>query len=364
MALKLLVDGEKSLDLLLTILVCMTWALYFTSGKQFLGILGGLARSLISDLRFDKPQGPCWCPSVGPNAEDKIARTNESRRAHVACFALSVMIGATFPYEMMQWSPQLEIDCDQLVSEKESEGDSLLVSLARISRICHQAAEVSRHLSNNSSSGTHTALHIAPLIASLDRLRSTFSEDQLRHESVTAYITTTEVVIYELALIHPSNQIARSSSMLDHRRTDYLMACFQACKSCTELFSAYGLVSSTTPTNVIIAYGLKVLHRLATLDDPGWDPTIVHQAVDIVGLLERCAAIAEEANAKLKAELGEDSVFLLAAQQLRNSAPNWSLPSQQPHTRDSTMEGWTSEALDLPSIDFSDEFWLNATFNL
>jgi hypothetical protein len=52
-------------------------------------MLAGLARSLVSDLRLDKSQNPSWCPAVGPYEEDRIVRSNESRRAHVACFALS-----------------------------------------------------------------------------------------------------------------------------------------------------------------------------------------------------------------------------------------------------------------------------------
>jgi len=66
-------------------------SLWFTSGKQFLGMLAGLARSLVIDLRLDKHKDLGWCPSVGPHVEDKMVRTNESRRAHVACFALSAM---------------------------------------------------------------------------------------------------------------------------------------------------------------------------------------------------------------------------------------------------------------------------------
>lgn len=79
----------------------------------------------------------------------------------------------------MPWSPQLEQDCSQLATGAETEGDQLLVAMARISRICLQAADVSRHLNENN--GAHAALHIAPLLLSLDQLSSTFSRDVSQH---------------------------------------------------------------------------------------------------------------------------------------------------------------------------------------
>lgn len=90
-ALRMMVEGEKSLDLLQSILVVMTWSLYFTAGKQFLVMLAGLARTLLSDLRMDRSLGNGMCPSIMPYAEPGTPRTNESRRALVACFTLTAM---------------------------------------------------------------------------------------------------------------------------------------------------------------------------------------------------------------------------------------------------------------------------------
>jgi hypothetical protein len=126
------------------------------------------------------------------------------------------------------------------------------------------------------------------------------------------------------------------------------------------------IVNLTCPTKLIFAYSLKVVHRLSTLQDPGWDPAIVRQTVDIAGLLDRCAAVALEANDRLKAETGEDSVFSVAAKSLRESMPNWTLPNQEARASggDGSMEGWTgTDGLDLPLMDFSNDFWLNVPFN-
>jgi len=273
-------------------------------------------------------------------------------------------IATTFEYDMMPWSFQLEHDCNQLAREQEAEGDGLLICLARISKICLRVADLNHHLSETGS-GANATLHISPLIASLDEIRRTLEEDQLSHHSIVAYISTTEVVIYQLALLQPPSQMVLNPSILDHRRTDYLMACLKTCKNYTESYFASDIVQFTTPTTLLFAYSLKALYKLATLSDAGWDPTIVRQTVDIVGLLDRCASSAEQANARLREETGEDSVFAMAAKSLRESAPNWSVPNQEPQSSDSTIEGWTgSDGLNLPLMEFSDDFWLNAPFNL
>ncbi len=75
----------------------------------------------------------------------------------------------------MQWSPQLEQDCSQLVMSAEAEGDELLVAMARICRVCLQVADMSRHLSENN--GTHATPHIAPLLLSLDQLNGMFPSE-------------------------------------------------------------------------------------------------------------------------------------------------------------------------------------------
>jgi hypothetical protein len=103
---QLMVDGEKSLDLLVSLLTCMAWyyilsrsqyltktfrSIYFTPGKKFLVMFSSLARSLASDLRLDRTSHPTWCPSTVPFAEDGIAHSNECKRALLACYALTAM---------------------------------------------------------------------------------------------------------------------------------------------------------------------------------------------------------------------------------------------------------------------------------
>jgi hypothetical protein len=87
--------------------------------------------------------------------------------------------------------------------------------------------------------------------------------------------------------------------------------------------------------------------------------------VNIVELLDLCAAGAERADVKIKEEVGEESVFAMAAKSVRDSAPpNWRTPNSEPQSDGGTvMQGFT-DVLDLPFVDFSDDFWLNPPFYL
>jgi hypothetical protein len=78
-------------------LMLCTRSLSFTHGKPFLGVMIGLARPLVSDLKLDRGPNVAGCPSHNPphlvdnQGEDNITQTNAGRRAYIACFALSVV---------------------------------------------------------------------------------------------------------------------------------------------------------------------------------------------------------------------------------------------------------------------------------
>jgi hypothetical protein len=124
----------------------------------------------------------------------------------------------------------------------------------------------------------------------------------------------------------------------------------------------------TTASGLLFSYCLKTLHKLSTLQDFMWDAAVAKQSVDVVSLLERCADGAEEGNARLKEQTGEDSVFLNAARTLREMAPSWRVAmAHEPSVGGVTaaMYSWPAvEPMDLSLLDFSGDFWLNAPFDV
>jgi hypothetical protein len=85
----------------------------------------------------------------------------------------------TFKSDMMVWSPQLEENCVRLALESETEDDTILVAVVRISCICLQATEVHRYLAD--TTGGHVSMHIEPLKNKLENFKATLSNAQTRH---------------------------------------------------------------------------------------------------------------------------------------------------------------------------------------
>jgi hypothetical protein len=73
------------------ILLTHSRSIYFSSGKKFLVMFAGLARSLVVDLRIERSQIPSWCPSTFPFVEESVVHTNEYRRTLLASYALTAM---------------------------------------------------------------------------------------------------------------------------------------------------------------------------------------------------------------------------------------------------------------------------------
>lgn len=149
---------------------------------------------------------------------------------------------------------------------------------------------------------------------------------------------------------------------IDYRRSDFLMACLAACRTCTEFYLSLDFLHISGSFKLLFGYCIKVIFKLATFQDPIWDTSVVRETVDILGLVERCAIAAERANTTLKAETGEDSVFSTAAKTLRDTAPQWKVPG---HTVASgnlaVVEGWMGDGgMDMSMMDWSDNFWLHA----
>jgi hypothetical protein len=84
-------------------------------------------------------------------------------------------------HDYMLWSPQVEDDCGQLLSEGEAEGDAILVAICRVSRICLQTAELCRHMYDNPESSRHASLHIGSLKISLEEVRGKLTDQQRQH---------------------------------------------------------------------------------------------------------------------------------------------------------------------------------------
>lgn len=354
-------------------------------GKAHLVSMSGLARSLVSNLRLDKPPYSAGCASGGPIPEDKGSATNEERRALLACFALSAMVGLAMKYDPMRWSAQVEEACHQLTQDEENEGDKALVYMARISRLSVSTAEISRRALEDPEFGRHAILNVGSLKAALEQLKGTIPSKLSDHSTIAAYLCSVEVGIYELALYHhpapPStftNSLSSSGPEVESRRIAYLTTLLLVCQSYIELFLTSDIIYITAPTMLVFPYCLKIAYKLQTLKIPAWDPALSKAVLDPVRCLERAAQAAEVGNETLKVRTGEDSVFKAMAETLRKSAPIWrvngDVEQEVGMERDTGMQDVAVEPAHLSGnvgelngswmdANFSSDFWLSGSFD-
>ncbi|KAF1361021.1 hypothetical protein EJ07DRAFT_113503 [Lizonia empirigonia] len=342
-------------------------SLSFTHGKPFLGAMIGLARPLISDLKLDRGPTSPRCPGSNPphlvDNEESVTHTSAGRRAYISCFALSVIISTTMKYDSMRWSAQLESACRILSVHSEVEGDRILVALARFSKVALEAGDVYRQVSDDPDTTIHPVFSITPLKSSLNQTKDTLTSEQLQH--IITYMYAAEAAIYELALLQPTTLLMH---YCDHnlRRVEYLTGLLQTCKACIEHFLVFDLSHITAPMMIMFGYYVKLSYCLLTLQNEGWDTALARITLDPAVIFERAVAHCENVNTALTFQTGEDSIFKQAAEMMRATAPRWRVPVEQDTASlglDSLTLGVDFAMIDLPSLEFLDDFWLTGECN-
>jgi hypothetical protein len=154
----------------------------------------------------------------------------------------------------------------------------------------------------------------------------------------------------------------------DHslKRIEYLTGCLQTCKACTEHFLTSDLGHLTAPMMIMFGYCIKLSYCLLTLQHRDWDTTMAQTTMDPALCFERAIERCEKTNTALKLETGEDSIFKQAAETMRATAPKWRVPMEQSTISLGQLPltaGVENSILDLPSLEFPDDFWLTGSCN-
>ncbi|KAF2999785.1 hypothetical protein E8E13_005795 [Curvularia kusanoi] len=248
---------------------------------------------------------------------------------------------------------------------REAEGDRVLVALARLSKVALEAGDMYREASDNPDTTVHPAFSIAPLKCSLNQTKDMLTPEQLQHSSVNTYLYAAEAAIYELALLRPPSLLTRYCDY-NIKRIEYLTGLLQTCKACTEHFLAFDLSCLTAPMMIMFGYSVKLSYCLLTLQMKGWDTAMARMTLDPAVCFARAIEHCEETDNTLRLETGEDSIFKQAAETMRAAAPLWKVPLER-HDPSLGLESFTTAAdfglLDLPSLELSEDFWLNSVCN-
>ena len=196
----MVVDSEKSVDLLLGLLVFMGWYhahCQCTDGsvKLSLSLLTQLAISLVFDLQLNKREPKPPSQSMLGVATHKALRlpyprTLESKRAGVAVFLLSSMLSVHLQrLDPLRWTPYLDDNLRELEQNPEWPGDLVLVQQTRMQLVVdrihcmHWSAAM---MEANDNLQLPATAFVQTLQAQLDRIKGTLiPEHQINSTSVT-----------------------------------------------------------------------------------------------------------------------------------------------------------------------------------
>ncbi|KAF2016888.1 hypothetical protein BU24DRAFT_490161 [Aaosphaeria arxii CBS 175.79] len=330
-----IVHGERTLDMLQGLLAHMAWLHYFSKGQSpFLGMLSGMAQSLVRDLRLDEPRSGGHRAGVfnspGPSLyhlspADPGCGTHEKRRALLACYAISSTAAHSMQFDYMRWSAPMEEAATSLSTDPQCPGDEVIAAFARI---CFISNEALKAMSQASQDPSTMFLQIRPLRAAMERVKKSLSPTTLSNPFVQSYIHNTEILIHESVL----SQRPPSPTSLhpNHRRYEYLHASLSASKSCIENYLTFQTSQHASMTFFIMLqclHALQVLYRLTTLNDPEWDNAVVRQSADVLSYFERMIVILGDVHAYSASDRppGEESVWSKGAERFRASLPAWTV---------------------------------------
>ncbi|KAI1080844.1 hypothetical protein F5B20DRAFT_539175 [Whalleya microplaca] len=317
LAQKTLVDLDRDIDLLLGLLTYIGWAMHHFSGKPYLVSLSNLAISLVTDLRLDKPvqdtpSKEMSCFKTPYNFRPFTAthpRTNEERRAVLACFIFCSTVSSFLRSQSLRWNPQIEEMLEKLGAEPECTGDELLVAMTKVYKIHEEIAQATwrspENYGNPMSSRPPPVLYVKALRANLEEIKRDLPPSLVGNKVIASFFYTAELTIADMPLWHTNSSLTcmqsppkpSPSNNGDLTKLDAYYATMQACKACLDNFLSFEpaeFIGLSFPLVLHFGRSTQVLYRLLLADDPDWDRAIVRDTVDLLDIMERGAASYEQ----------------------------------------------------------------------
>ncbi|KAL2816419.1 hypothetical protein BDW59DRAFT_10034 [Aspergillus cavernicola] len=297
----LLVEGQRSLDLLQGILAYIGWIGSESQPRKVsLGPSMQMAVSLVLDIGLNRPPpqnpeilnslvlktGPGYCrPWIS------LVRTMNERRAVLGCFLLCSTVSHTLNRpDPLRWTPHMKECLDILAEAKQTPNDAVLVQLVRAQLVVHRLIKELELEYDAVDDREHAKApfysYIKALRSQIDNVRNLTPPELHQNKPLLLHLYHAETTIYETAMA----KSASTTGEIDFARLNNLHACLNAI---TERFnvlfslpvSAFAYMSS----NVLFpsAHSLTTLLRLTTFEYPGWDLAVVRQTSELLSLTQQ-----------------------------------------------------------------------------
>ncbi|KAK9310998.1 Zn(II)2Cys6 transcription factor [Lipomyces starkeyi] len=373
LAQRMMLELGKDLDLLLGILIYLSWANYQLPQRLSLCLFMQLANSLVFDLGLNRshaydhltPFGPHLCPSVPTSGP----RTMEERRAVLGCYYLSSMISINLKrIDSLRWTTHMD-DCLTVLAEHpECELDRILVQQVRCQLIKEKASQLERldeDFGDAENFEGPKSFYRKGLQSRLEETKRDISLQSHQNEVMLLHLYSTELTINE-------SEISKEPSPFNtpnFQRIERLQACLSSIRSWFDtLFklslSEYFAFSFLTFSQLF--HTTILLFRISTLDDPSWDKAAARKVIDPLFVIDQVAdSMAKVAETLgLENDLVERNMFTIYSEVMRSMKKGWEgklAESSKPEG--SSKQQRTSEIPETLPIDFSDDLWFRDILN-
>ncbi|KAJ5949626.1 hypothetical protein N7454_001210, partial [Penicillium verhagenii] len=283
---EVIVGFSPSMDILLGIMTFVSWTTF--SKRPFLNLYTHMIMGIICDLGINKavPKDlstlQAFKCAVGWQQNINTARTMEERRTVLGCFLITSSVALTLNrIDALRWSPHMEENLNILMESKECPEDEILVNLVRIQLVVDKVYQARR----DGDDQLLSRFYIKSFQAQLDVVRKLIPAHLQQDETILMYVFNAELVIHEWAIQAPIDP--QSPELY---RLESLCAALHATKNWLDVwlsvspFSYHGL-----PFTTFFQFSRSIvsLFRLSTLEDPGWDKTMVRNTANILDYLDR-----------------------------------------------------------------------------
>ncbi|MCJ1399647.1 hypothetical protein MMC11_002849 [Xylographa trunciseda] len=315
LALHILLEGEKSMDLLQGLLILGAW-------RSSTGIA--------TDLGINQPTATIdrhnfvlsAINGVHGVAANSRQRTNEERRVLLGCFYLTSVTSACFKkLDAVRYTPYIE-ECGQiLLAAGEHQGDVDLVAKVRLQHIIESIGYglPFDRFRDPKITKPPVGLYIKCFLADLHSVNSTLL-NLGGSTSLRLHYHIVEIHLYEIGLSETHNSSYSSHAL---GRLEIIHACLTALKSFFEVYIAipiqqyYNLPFTEWSQ---FAYAIIVLSKLTFLQDDFWDAQFTRQTLDLLDILDQAAARLEETEKTITVDgmpIEEDGLFSRWARKIR-----------------------------------------------
>lgn len=352
---KLMLDAEKSIDLLQSILVCLGWGHFFHVPKRdqsyqllqmAIGLCVDLGLNLTPSFAMHKKLG-LHLDHYQPqgDVDEDIFWSREARRAFLGCYHVSTMNSWIWAKpNTFEYSDYIFQCAKSLSADREYTTDELILPLIQIQQIgeeYHRVLQFARNESYTQGLLDRIGVQVRAFKKRMQVLRDTLTPTAANSPAVQLALHFAAVHTYEQDLLSPftsNSRLMATGTTTDAAgctidspsRITILLDCLTSAKSYLDLFltlpvTLYPFLTASQWSGFI--YSTVIIYRLSigTPRVPHWDVRIARELVKLEKYLEiMCERTQEATRARLKAAAGTKnrdlySIMGLVLQNVRNT---------------------------------------------